>query len=598
MFWDGERWSPDGLHRPTQTHPRRDSKLRDLLSTGVMVVVLASLIVPFLGVAASSGKGRGPQASKSSDASVQVFQESNNRIAYRGTWRTAADSDYLGGQASTSGAQQSQAALKFRGAGVSWIGSMGPTRGTASVYVDGNLAATVSTWAPSFAATRVLFQWSWNAVGNHRIEIMNEGTAGHPAVTLDALVVQLDTGAAAAVVDDAGVPIVRALVEEQASSTALAEPTLLPAPTYAVTPAPTETPVPAEPVDSFAPTQAPTLAPTPAATIASTPTSAPSATRAPTATPTTAPTPAPTLAPTSTPTTAPTPAPTTAPTATPTTAPTATPAPVSSASVRVTSIPALLSALADKAVTDIVVANGTYHVSPAGLQRSDSLWIGAQFASRTKPVTIRAETRGGVTFDGGGTTSFGGLTFVAGAHDQVWDGFRFAHGQATNTGVVVFGGYAGLAAAHHITLRHITILSTCTGRSGVNDHAIYFSEAVGGPHDLLLEDISVDGSGGLSTALHFYHSDSANRNAWNVTVRRLNVNRTQQAIMLWDSTLRNITINTATITNSADFAVSYEHAGSGIVLANITSTGSGQMGFYSSLGANPPGVTFSNNSFK
>ncbi len=317
-----------------------------------------------------------------------------------------------------------------------------------------------------------------------------------------------------------------------------------------------------------------------------------------------APTPAPTLAPTSTPTTAPTPAPTTAPTATPTTAPTATPAPVSSASVRVTSIPALLSALADKAVTDIVVANGTYHVSPAGLQRSDSLWIGAQFASRTKPVTIRAETRGGVTFDGGGTTSFGGLTFVAGAHDQVWDGFRFAHGQATNTGVVVFGGYAGLAAAHHITLRHITILSTCTGRastatSPATDHAIYISEAVGGPHDLLLEDISVDGSGGLSTALHFYHSDSANRNAWNVTVRRLNVNRTQVAIMLWDSTLRNITINTATITNALRYAVAHEAPGAtGIVLANITSTGSGGgSGFYSSLGANPPGVTFSNNSF-
>ena len=584
MFWDGERWSPDGLHRPTQTHPRRNSKLRDLLSTGVMVVVLASLIVPFLGVAASSGKGSGPQASKSSDASVQVFQESSNRIAYRGTWRTAADSDYLGGRASTSGAQQSQAALKFRGAGVSWIGSMGPTRGTASVYVDGNLAATVSTWATSFAATRVLFQWSWNAVGNHRIEILNEGTAGHSAVTLDALVVQLDGGAAAVVVDDAGVPIVRASAEEQASATALAAPTLMPTPTYAVTSAPTETPVPADPVASLAPTQAPTLAPTPAATIASTPTSAPSATRVPTATPTTAPTVTPTTAPTATPTTAPTSTPT--------------PTPTSSAAVRVTSIPALLSALADKAVTDIVVANGTYHVSPAGLQRSDSLWIGAQFASRTKPVTIRAETRGGVTFDGGGATSFGGLTFVAGAHDQVWDGFRFAHGQATNTGVVVFGGYAGLAAAHDITLRHITILSTCTGRSGVNDHAIYISEAVGGPHDLLLEDIAVDGSGGLSTALHFYHSDSANRNAWNVTVRRLNVNRTQQAIMLWDSTLRNITIDTATITNSADFAVSYEHAGSGIVLANITSTGSGQMGFYSSLGANPPGVTFSNNSFK
>jgi hypothetical protein len=264
----------------------------------------------------------------------------------------------------------------------------------------------------------------------------------------------------------------------------------------------------------------------------------------------------------------------------------------------VSSIPALLTALDDNSVTDIVVANGTYRVSPAASYSWDSLWIGAKFADRTRAVTVRAETRGGVTFDGGGATYFGGLNFEAGAHDQTWDGFNFANGQATQTGVVVFGGYAGLAAPHHITLRHIKFLPSLTGTGGINDHAIYFSLADGGPHDLVLEDITVDGTGGLSTALHFYHSDSANKNAWNVTVRRLTVNRVQQAIMLWDSTLRNIRIDTATITNSRDFAISYEHAAAGIVLANITSTGSGQLGFYSSMGATPPGVSFVNNSFR
>ena len=39
-------------------------------------------------------------------------------------------------------------------------------------------------------------------------------------------------------------------------------------------------------------------------------------------------------------------------------------------------------------------------------------------------------------------------------------------------------------------------------------------------------------------------------------------------------------------------------AASDVVLANITSTGSGQMGFYSSMGTNPPGVTMVNNSFR
>ena len=262
-----------------------------------------------------------------------------------------------------------------------------------------------------------------------------------------------------------------------------------------------------------------------------------------------------------------------------------------------TSIAALLSALANNAMTDIVVANGTYRVSAAASQASNSLWIGSRFAGRTQPVTVRAETRGGVTFDGGGALYFGGLSFEEGAHDQTWDGFDFANGQATSTGVIMFGGYNS-AAPYRITLRHISILGSCTGHNDLNDHGVYFSQSLGaGSHDLLLEDLSVDGSGGLSSALHFYHSDATHKNASNVTIRRLTVNGTFQPVILWDSTLRNITIDGATISNARSIAVRYEDPGAGIVLSNIVSTGSAQVGFYSTLGANPPGVTFSNDSF-
>jgi hypothetical protein len=57
-------------------------------------------------------------------------------------------------------------------------------------------------------------------------------------------------------------------------------------------------------------------------------------------------------------------------------------------------------------------------VSAAAVKPADSFWIGARYAGRTNPVTVRAETPGGVTFDGGGTTYFGGITFVEGAHHQ------------------------------------------------------------------------------------------------------------------------------------------------------------------------------------
>ena len=68
-------------------------------------------------------------------------------------------------------------------------------------------------------------------------------------------------------------------------------------------------------------------------------------------------------------------------------------------SVRVTSISALLTKLADNSVREIVVANGTYRVSPSGRQAANSLWIGGdRYARRTRPITVRAETIGGVTF--------------------------------------------------------------------------------------------------------------------------------------------------------------------------------------------------------
>ena len=115
-----------------------------------------------------------------------------------------------------------------------------------------------------------------------------------------------------------------------------------------------------------------------------------------------------------------------------------------------------MTALADNTVDEIVVANGTYAISAASSQASNSLWIGSRFASRTRAVTVRAETIGGVTFNGGGG-NMGGLSINGGAHDQTWDGFRFANGNTSQTGVITFGGYAGLAAPYAITLRNITV---------------------------------------------------------------------------------------------------------------------------------------------
>lgn len=268
------------------------------------------------------------------------------------------------------------------------------------------------------------------------------------------------------------------------------------------------------------------------------------------------------------------------------------------------SIAALKTALADNTVDEIVVANGTYHVSPSNQTLADSLWIGGNaYANRTRPITVRAATIGGVTFDGSGASGYGGLSFEDGAHDQTWDGFNFANMTANQSGIIEFGGYMPRRTVHHLTIRNIRILGTCRGRAttssgNTTEHAIYFAHAVGvGPHDLLAEDISVDGSGFLASAIHGDHGDALNPPSWNVTVRRLHVVKTQQAIILWYPAFRNWTIDTADITGALAYAVRYEAVGAtGITFANITSTGSGVQGFASNQGPAPANVTFVNDS--
>jgi hypothetical protein len=65
----------------------------------------------------------------------------------------------------------------------------GPSRGTATVSVDGHVVATVSLRASATGSARIVFERSWSAVGNHTIRIRVSGTTGHPRVDLDGFVV-------------------------------------------------------------------------------------------------------------------------------------------------------------------------------------------------------------------------------------------------------------------------------------------------------------------------------------------------------------------------------------------------------------------------
>ena len=182
---------------------------------------------------------------------------------------------------------------------------------------------------------------------------------------------------------------------------------------------------------------------------------------------------------------------------------------------------------------------------------------------------MRAETRGGVTFDGGGASTFGGLTFVDGAHHQTWDGFRFANGKPTQTGVIVFGGYGRADPAPHHAPQPDDALRRSSARRPENDHLIYFSKD--GAHDILIEDYTATPGASIQSALQFYHSP----NVYDLTVRRMHVVGTQSAILIYDGTVHDVLIEDSDIRDARDAALNVATTGANVVLRNVTSVNSG-----------------------
>jgi hypothetical protein len=118
---------------------------------------------------------------------INVLQESSGSIHYSGTWKSAANTSYSGGSLRYATASGASASSTFTGRSVAFVSSRGPTRGSAKVYIDGVLAATVNLNAATLTYRYVAFQKTWTSSGSHTIKVVVLGSSGHPRVDLDAL---------------------------------------------------------------------------------------------------------------------------------------------------------------------------------------------------------------------------------------------------------------------------------------------------------------------------------------------------------------------------------------------------------------------------
>lgn len=114
-----------------------------------------------------------------------LSQQTSAAISYSSGWASQSTTSASGGSLAYATAPGAWASFTFTGSSVGWVSTRGPTRGSASVYIDGTLQATVNLYAAGTHAHWLVYAYSWPTSGTHTIKIVVKGTAGHPRVDLD-----------------------------------------------------------------------------------------------------------------------------------------------------------------------------------------------------------------------------------------------------------------------------------------------------------------------------------------------------------------------------------------------------------------------------
>ena len=122
-------------------------------------------------------------------------EDQDPSIAWTNGWlRGNGSRDWSGSAPNTAGGTGAltrtageQATISFKGTGVSWIGLRGPTYGIARVLVDGVLAATVDTYAPTEEVQAVVYTATGLSDGAHTLTV--EVTGSRNPSSIDALIV-------------------------------------------------------------------------------------------------------------------------------------------------------------------------------------------------------------------------------------------------------------------------------------------------------------------------------------------------------------------------------------------------------------------------
>lgn len=119
-------------------------------------------------------------------AQTALVQDSSAAAVYRGRWSTQRYAYASGGSQRYATAAGALVRTSFTGRAVAIVAPVGPTRGSARVYIDGTYKGLVSFRSTTGRSRLVMYTIAYGAVGAHTIELR---LVGNGRVDLDAFVV-------------------------------------------------------------------------------------------------------------------------------------------------------------------------------------------------------------------------------------------------------------------------------------------------------------------------------------------------------------------------------------------------------------------------
>ena len=114
-----------------------------------------------------------------------LTQQSSTAVHFSGASKTTSYSLYSGGSERYLAAAGASASYTTTARSLSFITTVGPTRGSANVYIDGVFQGTVNLNGPTTTYRFAAFSKTWSTVGTHTIRIVSVGSP-YARVDIDA----------------------------------------------------------------------------------------------------------------------------------------------------------------------------------------------------------------------------------------------------------------------------------------------------------------------------------------------------------------------------------------------------------------------------